>query len=566
MIDWNASLLSLAAIMFVALVGSLAARRFRKSPLIFYILLGIAAGNLFFRGAQGQSYLEPLANLGITFLLFTLGLEFSFERLRRSGKLVLKSSVGQIVTSGAVISLLLFIWLKNLPLALVLGFGLGMSSTAIIAKVLAERGEESSLTGEITLSTLLLQDMASVILITILTLMGGTSLTVWGFIGEILAKVLVIGFSFVVLSQLVDWGLSRLKLNREELSLFVFGSIFALIGFFTLLKIPETTAGFLIGVILSNRREQSEIFSQVRVFRDVLLVLFFFFLGFNINTFNLGLIIFALGLSLVLMLLKFVTAYLLYLIEGLHSKTAFWVAFDLMQIGEFAFVLITIALQRTLLPNSTAQVLLLTTIWSLLIYNLIYRRKMAFYRVFSRVITKWKFFNRLTSTVPKMVFDQLNYQDHIVLCGYGRVGNYLGHGLVLSKLPVVVVDTNAEFVSHLLKKGVKAIYGDATEPDILDYAEVDKAKFLIISLPNPQDQEQIILEAKRLNPHISIITRTHLSHELRHFKALGVDLIFQPEFEAALSMLKRILKLYNVEKAEITKRLRYLKMEHGTEG
>jgi len=237
-----------------------------------------------------------------------------------------------------------------------------------------------------------------------------------------------------------------------------------------------------------------------------------------------------------------------------------------MQIGEFAFVLVTIAFQNTLLPAQPAQLLLLTTIWSLLLYNLIYRRKMVFYRVFSRVISKWKLVNRLTSSVPKMVFDQLGYSDHIVLCGYGRVGNYLGHGLVLSKLPVVVVDTNAEFIGHLLKKGVKAIYGDATEPDILDYAEVDKAKFLIISLPDPQDQEQIILEAKRLNPHISIITRTHLSHELRHFKALGVDLIFQPEFEAALSMLKRILKLYNVEKAEITKRLRYLKMEHGTEG
>lgn len=191
---------------------------------------------------------------------------------------------------------------------------------------------------------------------------------------------------------------------------------------------------------------------------------------------------------------------------------------------------------------------------------------MVFYRSFSQLITKAKFLERFSSKIPKMAFDQLNYSEHIVLCGYGRVGNYLGHGLVLSQLPLVVIDTNAENISRLLRKGVKAIYGDATEPDILDYAEVDKARFLIVSLPNSDDQEKIILEAKRLNPNLCIITRTHLSHELRHFKALGVELIFQPEFEAALSMLKRILKLYSVEKAEISKRLRYLKIEHGTEG
>jgi len=566
MIDWNASLLSLAVILFVALVGSLVARRFRKSPMILYILLGIAVANLFLKGNMRQSYLEPLANLGIIFLLFTLGLEFSFDRLKRSGRLILKSAIGQIVASGLVIFLLLLAWLRNPALALILGFGLAMSSTAIIAKVLSEKGEESSLTGEITLSTLLLQDMVSVLLITILTLMGGESLTVWGFLGEIALKILIIGFSFVVLSQLVDWVLSRLKLNREELSLFVFASVFLLIGIFSKLGIPETTAGFLIGVILSNRREQSEIFSQVRVFRDVLLVLFFFFLGSYINTFSLPLVAFALVLAVVLMLLKFGTAWILYMVEGLHKKTAFWVAFDLMQIGEFAFVLITIALQKELLTNNSAQLLLFTTTWSLLLYNLVYRRKAVLYKAFGKLLTKSTFLDNLSSKTPKMVFDQLGYTDHIVLCGYGRVGNYLGHGLVLSKLPVVVIDTNAEYIGRLLKKGVKAIYGDATEPDILDYAEVDKAKFLIISVPNPEDQEQIILEAKRLNPQISIITRTHLSHELRHFKALGVDLIFQPEFEAALSMLKRILKLYNVEKAEITKRLRYLKMEHGTEG
>lgn len=562
----SGSLLSLSLILAIALVSSFVARRFKKSPTVFYIIFGLLAANFVLRTESSRKLLELLSNLGLIFLLFTIGLEFSLERLKRAGRLIITSGLGQILISGLILSLVVLLFGQNPVVAFFLGFSLAMSSTAVVGKLLQEKGEDSSLSGEITLSTLVIQDIVGVILVTLLTFMSlyrGESTFSLSLL--FLQKGLIVVVSFIVLTQLIHQVLGRLKPNREELSLFVFAVIFLLIGLFSNLGIPETTAGFLIGVILMHRVEHYEIFSQVRVFRDVLLVLFFFFLGTYITAFNPLFILLSLVLAVFIMVLKFAIAFVLYVVQGMHQKTAFWTAFDLMQIGEFAFIALTLLCRGGMVSASFEQLLLMVVIWSLIIFSYLYRRKLELYRIFkTNLLGKLPFLSRLSSGSTKMVFDQLTFANHIVLCGYGRVGAFLGHGLVLSKLPLVVIDTNADNIKKLLKRGVKAIYGDATEPDILDYAQVDKAKFLIVSVPNSDEQEQIIMEARHLNPKILIMTRTHLTHELRHLKTLGIQLIFQPEFEAALSMLKRILKFYNLEKEEISKRVHYLKMEHGT--
>ncbi len=564
MLSLNSVFLILSLILFFSLFGSVLAGKLKKPSLVFYIILGISVSQLLPGNEVTKNFFGSLSNLGIVMLLFTIGLELPLQHLFRAGRLLLVGSLAQVGITGLILAIPSFLLVKSLVPALLIGLTLAMSSTAVVGKLLQSRAEDASVSGEVTLGILIFQDLVSVVLITLLTFLVGGNQSGLAFIGLFLQKVGLIALSFYFLTKIINLVFERLKLNREELALFTFALLFLLIGLFGYFGIPETTAGFIIGLLLAGKREQHEIFSQVRVFRDVLLVLFFFFLGTYIIDFNLLMMVGALGFAVVLMLLKFMVLWLIFIVLGLHQKTAFWVSFDLMQIGEFAFILLTLMSRSQLINSTHYQFLIMVITSSLLLFSFIYRSKIKFYRWFSYFVSRYlQFLKQFSTKGTKMVFDQLKLDNHIILCGYGRVGSYIGHGLILSQLPLVVIDTDADRIKKLLSHGVRAIYGDATEPEILDYAQVEKAKFLIVSVPSSVEQEQIILEAKRLNPAISILTRTHLSSNLRHFKALGVSQVIQPEFEAAITLLKKILKLYNLDKPEIKKRLQYLKMEHG---
>ena len=557
-------LLTLASIFIMALIGSLVAKKLGKPSILFYILFGLLFGKLILQTQASRNFMEQVANLGIVLLLFTIGLELPLNKLKRAGKLIITSGFLQITASGLVASLLLFFIVKNIWLAIFIGVAISMSSTAIVAKLLQNK-EDTGPTGEITLGVLIIQDIFSVFLITLLSFfVASGSGSMFFLAGLFLLKILVVLVSFYGLNLLFRI-FEHLRFSREELSLFTFSILFLLIGLYSRFEIPETTAGFVIGLLLGQKKEHHEIFSQVRVFKDILLVLFFFFLGTYIHHVTIQTILISLILAIIFMVIKFVVAFFILIIQGLHRKTSFWVSFDLMQTGEFAFVLLTILNSGNFITNDIYQLMIMTIAWSLLLFSFVYRSKVKFYRqVTYYVFNRFNFIKKLSSQGNRLIFDQLNFADHIVLCGYGRVGSYIGHGLALSKLPLVVVDTDAREINKLLKKGVKAIYGDATEPEILDYAQVDKAKFLIISVPNWKDQEEIINIAKSINPKIEILTRNHLNQQLRALKAMGVSQVVQPEFEAALTLLKRVLKIYQLDKPEIKKRLQYLKMLYGS--
>ena len=565
--DWINWLLPLSLIFGLALIGSLFAKRINKPSIIIYILLGAIAANFLHLPGFSRSAIEPLATFGIVLLLFTIGLQLPIKKLLRAGKYIVIGSALQIILSALVIGITIVIIFQSWSLAFLLAFPLAMSSTAVVSKLLQEQSEDSSLTGEITLGVLIIQDLLAVFLITLFSfIVNADGLNGMHFFLEIFKVVGILIIFYLVFDQLFSYILLKVKLSREEISLFTFALLFFTLWIFSLLHIPETTAGFLLGVLLAERIEQYEIFSQVRVLRDILLVLFFFFLGTYIQSVNLIIILQTGLLALLFLAVKLLINWISFLVLGFHQKTAYWVGFDLMEHGEFAFIILTILSIGGLITPPQYQFFVLVIVWSLLLFSYIYGQKVAVYKSLSRKLYKpLKALNGLIAQVPALSFDQLDYTNHIVLCGYGRVGSYLGHGLLLSKIPLIVIDTDTTQIKKLREKGIKAIYGDATEIDILDYAQVEKAKFLIITVPNPREQEQIIMAVKKMNPKLEIITRSHLSSQLRHLKSIGVYIVFQPEFETALSMLKRILKLYRYNKEEIKKRLHYLKMEHGTE-
>lgn len=562
---WTDILLPLSVILFLGLFGSFVSKWLNKPALLAFILIGIIVSNVIKIPVLSQQLLQPLGTLGVVLLLFTVGLESPLYAVLQRGSKVLLIAVLQMALCSVGIFFLLLVFVRSIPMALLLAFPMALSSTAVVGKLLSEQGENSSKAGNTTLGVAIIQDLASVLFITILmAFIGNTT-------GSMATPILNSIISITLLVAMYSASMLAMDklfvlqhFNREELALFTFALLFLALWVFGKLSIPETTAGFLVGAILAHRVEQHEIFSQVRAFRDVLLVLFFFFLGTYVSALSVPVLLLSFLFACMLMLFKFGILAGILAALGYHKKTAYWIGFDLMQVGEFSFVILSLLGLNSLISQYQYQFFLLVVIWSLLLFSVLYQRKHWLYELINRVIlSKLPAVPAQEQNFDMLPVEQVAVTDHIIICGYGRVGAYVGHGLLLSKIPLVVIETDRPTVTKLKEKGISVLYGDATEADLLRYAKVESARFLIVALPDAIEQEKIIVTAQRLNPKIRVITRTHLAKQIRHLKALGVEYLFQPEFEAAVTILKRLLKIYNRDTDEIKKHIHYLKIEHG---
>ncbi|MDO8741526.1 MAG: NAD-binding protein, partial [Candidatus Roizmanbacteria bacterium] len=159
--------------------------------------------------------------------------------------------------------------------------------------------------------------------------------------------------------------------------------------------------------------------------------------------------------------------------------------------------------------------------------------------------------------------DSLEIKNHVVICGYGRIGSYIGRSLMLANIPYVAIDYNLYQVEKAKKQGANVIYGDPTDIDILDYAQVEEANIIILAVPERSAQEAIVLNAKKLNRNIFVISRVHKQSDQIRMKDIGANLVVQPEFEASLSIIKKIYLWHKLDKEDIINKIRRLKIEHG---
>jgi len=155
----------------------------------------------------------------------------------------------------------------------------------------------------------------------------------------------------------------------------------------------------------------------------------------------------------------------------------------------------------------------------------------------------------------------LNIKNHVILCGYGRIGAYIGRALLIADIPFLAIDYNFSIVNKAKKMGINIIYGDPTDPNILDYAEVETAMALVLALPDRISQESIIVSAKTVNKNIIIISRAHQKTDKQRMRDLGANFVVQPETEASLSIIKKLFLLKQLPKEEIVRHLQYLKKE-----
>lgn len=559
--------------LFIPFVFGVLAKKFNIPPLVGYIIGGLVYGNLFLNFSYHEA-IKNFAYFGILFLLFTVGLETNFKKLFYFKKIILIAGFLQIILSVIFIFLLSLFFKFSFLTSFLIGLALSSSSTTIIAKIIQDRGEESSFLGEITMGMLLFQDIAFIpFMIIFSSIVGKQNLTFFDFFSKIFFSLLKSGLIILGLfyfgEKIVPYFFNKVaKLSRELFNLFIIIFIFFITTFSLFLNIPTLISVFIAGILLSSTIEHHHIFSQIRPIRDILAVVFFVYIGTNVKVFSLiNSFFYIILFTFFVVLIKFLIVFFIFLFLRFHTKISFNLALHLFQIDEDAFILMSIALANNLISNQEYFFILSVVLITLIATPILIRKKDIFYQSIRDFIKKR--FNFLDNFInfkidsDKSPIDILDIKNHVVICGYGRVGSYIGQSLMIAGIPYIAIDYNLHLVEKAKKEGVNIIYGDPTDIDILDYAQVDEASILVLALPDISSQESIIMNARKLNKDIFIISRVHKKIDKLRVKDLGVDLVIQPEFEASISIIRKIYLMKKFDKEEIIRKIKRFRIESG---
>lgn len=554
-----------------ALGGGAIAVRLKLPSIVGYIAGGILVGNVFPQGFDHR-LITMIAEAGVTLLLFTLGVEFSFHRLKRILHAVAWPAIGQIVITLFIVMLALIALKTPFIPALFLSSAAALSSTAIVVKLLSERGELDSVPGELSTGWLVVQDLAVVPILILLSAFSSVSSgegTVISVLGAIAFAMLKAGLLILAVLYLGSRGVPKLLgavagfKNRELFLLTTIGIVF-LVGLLTYaVGLSVSLGAFLAGLLVAETSQNHAVFAEIRPLRDLFAVVFFVSLGMALPVTALVSslpVIFVMTIAVIVV--KGGSIYTLLRFLGYHRKTAFLVGIYLTQVSEFGFIIAGMGIALGALSEAQSSLLVAVTFITILISSpLISNGHKAYYFVHNFLKKIPKTFRDKEEEVPRD--EGYPIQDHVVICGYGRVGKYIGRALQMSNVPFLVVDYNQHTLADLRGSGIQTVYGDPADKDVLDYAQVDLAKSIVIAIPDRHTQEMVIGNALSLNRRIKIICRTHHEEDQRHLKSLGVQTVIQPEFEAALTIVNKLLNDFGVPPEEMAGKMSRLKIEHG---
>lgn len=548
-------------VVVAACLGGLLSKALKLPSLVGYIVVGIVVGAILppsFKEVSG------LAQIGIILLLFSVGLELSFEKLSKYLSVSVFGAILQMVLFSFVGYFILHgLGFSSLP-AIILSIGFSVSSTAVLVKILGDKGETDTIHGEIMLGWSLVQDLAVIPIMVVLPILA-VNLPV-GIIAPILlslAKAALVIVGTVILAKIVVPYFIHLLAGTNSRELLLLASIAMALGTATitsLFGISPALGAFLAGIVISESQENHAVFAETRPLRDLFVALFFVTLGFLVSPSviisNLGLII---VLTLIVILLKAVIVFIISSLFGYKGRTAVSVSFGLVQVGEFAFVIFSSALALGILGKEETSIGISVTLLTLIISPILYNSVLPF----------WRKIRNVTSGVPALahIFSAGEHheagteelKDHIIICGYGRMGKWIGRAFQTFEIPFVVVDYNQNVVQELKRNGTPVLYGDPTEPEVLEAVGIRNSKAIILAIPDRIAQETLIAYVQTVAPATKIISRAHLDSDWDKLKDLQVDKVVQPEFEAALAIVRSVLGSMgksNEDISAVTKSLR----------
>ncbi len=546
--------LGLFFVVIAASIGGLLAKTFKLPSLVGYIVLGILVGILL---PPSLKEVSSLAQIGIILLLFSVGVELSLERLSKYLKVAVFGSLIQVVlTTLLAYFVLAKLGFGTIP-SLILSLGFSVSSTAVLVKILGDRGETDTIHGEIMLGWSLVQDLLVIPVMVILPVLAITSSGgVFGPIMASLLKATLVIVGTLLLGKVVfPYFIHRLAgaNSREILLLASIAMALGTAAITSFFGVSPALGAFLAGVVISESQENHAIFAETRPLRDLFVALFFVTLGFlvmpSVIVSKLGIIIL---LTVLVLIIKAVVVFGVSSLFGYRGKIAIANSFGLAQVGEFAFVIFSAALALNLLTREQTSVGISVTLLTLVISPIVFNFVVPFWRKMKTITSGIPFLSKVFSAGEHHEIPDQEFKDHIIICGYGRVGKWIGKAFTIFEIPFVVVEYNQNIVQELKANGTPVIYGDPTEPEVLEAVGIRNSKVVILAIPDRVAQETLIAYVQTVSPTTKIISRAHLESDWEKLRDLQVDKVVQPEFEAAIAIVRSVFVSMGKSSEEIS--------------
>lgn len=554
--------MGLFSISIAAVLGGLLAKYLKLPTLVGYILAGIIFGAIL---PSNLKSISSLAEIGTILLLFSIGVELSLSRLEKYLDISVFGALIQILFVSLIGFLILDGLGFNFAVSLILSFGFSVSSTAVLVKILSDKGEMDTIHGGIMFGWSLVQDLAVIPFMVALPILAGKNPGVATF-GMALGKAAIVIAVTLFLGRLVIPFLVHKVADANSRELMLLASIALALGTAGLTSffgISPALGAFLAGVVISESQEHHAIFAETRPLRDLFVALFFVTLGFIVNLpsvfSRLPLILL---ITIIIIAVKAIIVFILSTLFNYKGKTGIAVSFGLAQVGEFAFVIFSSALSLNLITQGDASLGISVALLSLIVAPIIYGKTVGVWRYLRKITEKSKFMGKLFVGGEKKEFTPAPMSDHIIICGYGRVGKWVGKALSGFGIPFIVVEYNQNVVNELRGGGISVLYGDPTEPEVLEAVGIRAAKAVILAIPDRVAQETLITYVQTVAPEVKIISRAHLDEDWEKLKNLKVDKVVQPEFEAALEIVRSVLVSRGKNKDEISEAIKSLRVSH----
>jgi CPA2 family monovalent cation:H+ antiporter-2 len=543
----------------LAFIGGMLAAKARLSPLVGYLLAGIAVGP-FTPGFVADAQLAAqLAEIGVILLMFGVGMHFSLRDLMEVRGIALPGAIVQI---GAAVGLGLAatqFWGWSLPAGLVFGLALSVASTVVLLRALAQRGMLDSLEGRIAVGWLVVEDLVMVMALVLLPTLAlswsgsdGIDLRALGF--DLVILLIKIGLFFLIMHfigvRLFPWLFAQVAHagSRDLVTLFVVTvGLGVAYGSARLFGVSFALGAFFAGVVINESRLAERVASEVQPLENAFAVLFFVSVGMLFDPH----IVVAMPFQLVVVLGivvagKSLAALLIVLAFRYPLRAALTVSASLAQIGEFSFILGALGVSLGLFPREAQTLILAGALFSIAFNPLVFATIDPVQKFVSRHPVLAHLVKRLQRApeIQAGAEQAARMRDHVVLVGYGRVGQSIAEQLRAHSIPHVVVEQNREMLRELEKHATPAVPGDGSIREVLERANPATARLLVSAVPDVFHAVRILDHARRVNPLIDAAVRTHSTDELAFVQARGVGIALMAERELAHGLAEYVVEAY----------------------
>lgn len=527
---------NLTILLAAALVGGMIAHRLKQPIILGYLVVGGVIGPYALGLVTDVALVQATATIGVALLMLTLGLEVSFSQLKQVGRVGLWGGIAQLLITTLVamtVSSVVFHW--SWREATLFGLIVSLSSTLVGMKVLMDRGELDSLHGRIMLAILILQDMAVVLMIMVEPILGhGTTNLLLSLAITVGSIILFVGLAIIAGIWVLPWLMGRIGgVRSRELFLLTVLVIClgAALGTQTV-GLSSVFGAFLIGLVLRETRFAHQALAEVTPLRDIFAALFFVSLGMLLDVKfaldNWQMVLTAIGIIIVVKVL--VTAGVVRFF-GYNGRVALLTGVGLFQIGEFGFILAQDGVNIGVISAQSYALIVASAIVTMLLTPLGISLTARFYGKLPSLETPKK--------TPTTEMEETT--KDVVIAGYGRIGQSVGHLLADAGIPFSAIEADPEVVSKVCHGGTACMYGDASNFHCLDQLNLSQVKVLIVTFPDPIAVLTTVKSALSINPALKVIARVHRTRESEILNQMGVYDLVSPEYEASLEFLRRIL-------------------------